>query len=346
MAYLVLENGKVFEGQRFGADGDSIGELVFTTAMVGYPETLTDPAYAGQIVIQTFPMVGNYGIIPADIAPTSFLRGYIVREHCDTPSNFRSEQTLDAFLKQRGIVGLCGIDTRELTSILRENGTMNALICDTVPEDLTPLKQYRVADAVAQVSTREMTVFPAVGKRRYAVTLWDFGVSRGLIDGLCARGCEVTVVPHDTPTGVIKQQKPDGVVLSGGPGDPREYETYLPLIRELFSTLPLLGVGLGHQLVALARGGKVEKLPYGHRGANQPVRTTDIDAQHTYITSQNHGYVVSDEPCNTLVLFHNANDGTCEGIDYLNCHCLTVQFDPNDVVYDRFLTMMGGDRNA
>lgn len=345
MAFLILENGTVFEGQRFGALGDTVGEVVFTTGMVGYPETLTDPAYAGQLVVQTFPMVGNYGIIPEDIAPTAAPGGYIVREYCEQPSNFRCEQTLDAFLKQQGVVGLCGIDTRELTTVLREHGTMNAMICDTVPDDLTVLREYTVGRRVADVSCTESRIYPAVGEKRYAITLVDLGTSLTLVHALCEHGCEVTVVPHDTSASAIKHQQPDGVVFAGGPGDPRDCTEYLPVIRELFGRLPMLGVGLGHQLIALSQDGAVEKLPYGHRGANQPVKIAGT-SRRTYITNQNHGYVVSEIPEGALPWFRNANDNTCEGIYYTTHYCVTVQFDPNDVVFDRFFALMGGADHA
>ncbi len=340
MAYLVLENGAVFEGRRFGADGDTVGELVFTTGMVGYPETLTDPAYAGRIVMQTFPMVGNYGIIPADIAPTAAVRGYVVREHCETPSNFRCELTLDAYLKQQGVVGLCGIDTRELTCLLRENGTMNACICDEIPADLTALRQYKVPVAPTR---RDAAVYPAAGNKRFAVTVVDFGASLGFLRALCEQGCEVTAVPCDTPAAEILAAQPDGVVLSGGAGDPADYSAALPTVGELFGRVPLLGVGLGHQLIALSQGGQTAKLRCGHHGANQPVKTTG--SSRMYITSQNHSYTVTELPANALLLFSNANDGTCEGLTYEN-NCLSVQFEPNEVVYDRFTAMMGGAANA
>ncbi|MBP3435775.1 MAG: glutamine-hydrolyzing carbamoyl-phosphate synthase small subunit [Clostridia bacterium] len=345
MAYLVLENGAVFEGQRIGATGNAVGELVFTTGMVGYLETLTDPAFAGQIVIQTFPLIGNYGVAPQDAEGRPALYGYIVRELCDEPSNFRSEGTLDAFLKHHGIVGLCGVDTRELTRILREHGTMNAVICDNIPEDPAPLKQYCVYGAVAQVSTTKAVIHPTT-ERRFAVTLIDCGVRSSVIDALCKRGCEVTVVPHDTSAEVILAAKPDGVVLSGGPGDPAENTALIATVKALFGNVPLFGMGLGQQLVALARGGKTSKLKHGHRGANQPVRC-DGD-RRTYITSQNHGYAVESDtlPTTAVITHYNANDGTCEGIAYTDAPCFTVQFDPDPRDYDRFVALMGGEPNA
>lgn len=346
MAFLVLENGAVFEGQRIGAVGNTIGELVFTTGMVGYVETLSDPAFAGQIVLQTFPLIGNYGVALQDAEASPALHGYIVRELCDEPSNFRSDTTVDAFLKQHAIVGLCGVDTRELTRVLRENGTMNALICDSVPADLTPLRQYAVCGHVAQVSTKAPAVLPAAGDRRFAVTVVDCGVRHSVLDALCERGCEVTVVPYDTPAEAILTAKPDGVVLSGGPGDPTENTALIATTKALFGTVPLFGMGLGHQLVALAVGGKTEKLKHGHCGANQPVRC-DGD-RRTYITSQNHGYVVVSDslPATAVVTHRNANDDTCEGITYTDAPCMTIQFDPEARDYDRFIALLGGERHA
>ena len=346
MAFLVLENGAVFEGQRIGTVGDATGELVFTTGMVGYVETLTAPAFAGQLVVQTFPLIGNYGVAPQDAEGQPALCGYVVRELCDQPSNFRSEGTLDEFLKQHGIVGLCGVDTRELTRVLRENGSMNAVICDTVPQDISALKDYAIRDAVAQVSTKAPSVYPATDARRFAVTVLDLGVRRSAIESLCARGCEVTVVPHDTPADAILAAKPDGVVLSGGPGDPRKNAALIGTAKALFGKVPLFGIGLGHQLVALAVGGNTKKLKHGHRGANQPVRC-DGDSR-TYITSQNHGYAVETDslPAFAAVTHVNANDGTCEGITYADTPCITVQFDPAPRDYDRFITLMGGEPHA
>ncbi len=344
MAYLVLENGTVFEGERIGAVGNTVGELVFTTGMVGYVETITDPAFAGQIVAQTFPMIGNYGVAPQDAEGKPSLYGYVVRELCDIPSNFRSEGDLNSYLKENGIVGLCGVDTRELTRILREHGTMNAAICDAVPTDITPIKQYAVCGAVAQVSCTAPTVYPANGEQRFAVTVLDCGVRRSVIEALCERGCRVTAVPYNTSADAILAEKPDGVVLSDGPGDPAEVTTVIDTVRALFGRLPLFGMGLGHQLVALARGGKTEKLPHGHRGANQPVR--DLLGTRTYITSQNHGYAVSAPAVDAVSQFVNANDGTNEGFNYPEASCFTVQFDPQPFVYDRFIALMGGADNA
>lgn len=350
MAFLVLSNGRVFEGKRIGAVGDSIGELVFTTGMEGYIETLTDESYAGQIVIQTFPLIGNYGIIEEDFEGKSAVRGYIVREECETPSNFRCNYPLDEFLKKNNIPGLCGLDTRALTRMLREEGTMNAMICDTVPEVLDALKNYAVRGVVAEVSRKEPAVYPAQGETCFRVTLLDYGAKNNIIRSLTKRGCEVTVVPQNTSAEDILAGDPDGIMLSNGPGDPEENTYCIEQIRKLIGKKPIFGICLGHQLTALAMGGKTVKLKYGHRGANQPVK--EVEGTRTYITSQNHGYAVVSESLGkeARVTFINANDKSCEGVEYPLLDCFTVQFHPEacggpkdtDFLFDRFIEKMKG----
>ena len=217
--YLVLEDGQVFEGLRFGSDGCPIGELVFTTGMGGYLETLTDPGFAGQIVMQTYPLIGNYGVIGEDLEGDCRLKGYVVREICDTPSNFRTEGDLETYLKEQGVPGICGVDTRELTRILRENGTMNAIICDEIPADLEAVRTYKVCEPVAH---RDAVVCPAEGEETQKVTLVDFGAKKSIIRQLTQRGCTVTVVSGDTSAEEILAGKPDGVLLSNGAGDPAD----------------------------------------------------------------------------------------------------------------------------
>ncbi len=353
-AYLVLGNGAVFEGGRIGAAGDGLGELVFTTGTVGYLETLTDPSYAGQIVMQTFPMIGNYGVIPADFEGKCAARGYVVRELCDAPSNFRSEYDLDTFLKNEGVPGVCGVDTRELTRILREEGVMNAMICSAVPDNLSALRDYAVTGAVAQVSQREKTVCPAQGDERWRVALIDYGAKGNIIRCLQRRGCTVTIVPHDTSAEDILALAPDGVMLSNGPGDPAENTYEIAQIAKLVGVVPVFGICLGHQLTALALGGKTVKLKYGHRGANQPVR--EVGGSRTYITTQNHGYAVLSDSLSLVgrELYVNANDGSCEGMEYPGKRCFTVQFHPEacagpqdmEFLFDRFVAMMGGEGRA
>lgn len=250
--YLVLENGEVFAGLAFGAPCDTVGELVFTTGMNGYIETLTDPSYCGQIVLQTFPLIGNYGIIPADFEGKCCVRGYVVREQCQTPSNFRCEETLDAFLKANNIPGIAGIDTRAVTRILREAGTMNAAICDTVPDDLAPLRAYRITDPVPQVTTPEPYTLQPEGSVLHRVALIDYGAKRNIARELCRRGCAVTVLPCSAKAEDILAAGYDGVMLSNGPGDPTDNVDQIAEIAKLFGRIPMFGICLGHQLMALA----------------------------------------------------------------------------------------------
>lgn len=349
--YIVLEDGHVFEGERFGAEGEVIGEFVFTTGMCGYVETLTDPTYYGQIVMHTFPLIGNYGIMEEDFeCDKSHLKAYVVREWCEAPSNFRCQYTLDEFLKKQGIVGVCGVDTREITRVIRDNGVMNAKITDD-PSNVVfdEIKAYKITNAVDAVSTKEKyTVKSEAGK--YNVVLVDFGKTKSIIAELTKRGCDVTVVPYNTSADEILALGADGIVLSNGPADPKDNMAAVEEIKKLIGTVPMLGICLGHQLAALALGGDTVKLQYGHRGANQPVKSTD--SGKTYITSQNHGYevVASSLPCGKES-FVNANDGTCEGMSYADKKLITTQFHPEacispfntHYVYDDFVKMMGGN---
>ena len=347
--YLVLQDGRVFEGVRFGANADTIGELVFTTGMCGYIETLTDPSYAGQIVMQTYPLIGNYGIIREDFEGNCCVKGYVVREYCDAPSNFRTDCDLDTYLKEQNVPGLYGVDTRELTRIIREHGVMNAAICDEVPADLKPVETYAVMGVVEAVTCKEPTVHPAVGEEMFKVSLLDYGAKNNIIRELQKRGCTVTVLPATTSAEDILTSDPDGVMLSNGPGDPAENVYQIEQIKKLLGKVPMFGICLGHQLTALAAGGKTYKLKYGHRGVNQPVR--DVNGVRTYITSQNHGYAVDSDSVKVgRISFANANDGTCEGIDYPGLRAFTVQFHPEactgpkdtSFLFDRFVELMKG----
>ena len=349
--YLILQDGQVFEGVRFGAETDTVGELVFTTGMCGYVETLTDPSYAGQIVMQTYPLIGNYGIIREDFEGACCVKGYVVREYCDTPSNFRTDCDLDTYLKEQGVPGLCGVDTRELTRIIREHGVMNAAICDEIPADLTPIKTYAITGVVEAVSCKEPDRYQAEGEERFRVSLLDYGAKRNIVRELQKRGCTVTVLPASTSAEEILTADPDGVMLSNGPGDPAENTYQIEQIRKLLGKVPMFGICLGHQLTALAAGGSTYKLKYGHRGVNQPVR--DLNGVRTYITSQNHGYAVDGDTVKLgKVRFVNANDGTCEGIDYPELKAFTVQFHPEactgpkdtSFLFDRFVELMKGGR--
>ena len=357
--YLVLENGDVFEGEAFGASGDVLSEIVFTTAMTGYLETLTDKSYKGQAVVQTFPLIGNYGIIPDDReGPVPSVSAYIVREACEEPSNFRCKGTLDSYLKVNGIPGLKGIDTRALTRILREKGVMNGLITDQLPSDMNKalgdIAAYRIKDPVEQVTV------PAVEERgadenKYTVAMIDCGVKENIVRSLVARGCKVFLFPASASCEEIVAVKPDGIFISNGPGDPEDNKTTIATLQELDKTgIPTMGICLGHQLLALAHGFKTTKLKYGHRGANHPVK--NLETGHVYISSQNHGYAVVSDSIDSSVaseLFVNVNDGTNEGIRYKNKPVFSVQFHPEacggpkdtDFLFDEFTKMMDEGRN-
>jgi len=357
-AFLILQNGRIFEGTRFGADGDITAELVFTTGMTGYIETLTDPSYHGQIVVQTFPLIGNYGIIPDDFeSPAPKLSAYIVREPCDDPSNFRCEGRLDDYLKRMGIIGLHGVDTRALTKIIREYGVMNASVLSELPDNIAAytkeLASKELSSDVFAVSCRKP--FAASKDGTPHIVLWDFGFKGAMAEKLASRGCRVTVMPATSSAAEILAQKPDGILLSNGPGDPAVYVDIIANLKEVLkSQIPTFGICLGHQLLALAKGAKSLKLKYGHRGANQPVR--DTRTGKLYITSQNHGYAIAPEslPENALMSYENVNDSTCEGIHYTDIPAFSVQYHPEacsgpqdtEYLFDEFLSMIGGNRNA
>ncbi len=326
-AYLTLQNGKQFVGARFGAEGEITGELVFTTGMTGYIETLTDPSYYGQIVTQTFPLIGNYGMISPDReSKKPWVSAYIVREKCDEPSNFRSEGKLDEYLKANGIIGLCGIDTRELTKIVREAGVMNAAITSKPLKDLTAVKGYAIKDAVKSVTCGEVEYSgdPAGLK----VVVWDFGAKDNIPRELAKRGCYCIKVPANFTAEQILALNPKGLMLTNGPGDPAENVEIIENIKKLAGKLPIFGLCLRHQLFALAMGGKTKKIKYGHRGANQPVK--NLTTGRVYISSQNHGYEVLSSSLDGVgvLSYVNANDGTCEGFDYPELNAYTVQFHP------------------
>ena len=351
-AYLVLENGSVFKGESFGYETETVGELVFNTGMVGYLEALSDPSYFGQILIQTFPLIGNYGVIPSDLESGKVqVKAYIVREWCQDPSNFRSEGSLDAFLNENKIPGLCNIDTRALTKIIREKGVMNAMISKTpelTSDQWQILRDYKVKDGVSAVTCTERYA-AACENPKYNVALWDFGARRSITEKFTQHGCSVTIVPGSTTAEQIAELKPDGIVLSNGPGDPSDNTDIIEQIKKICKLgIPVFGIGLGHQLLALSQGARTEKLHYGHNGSNQPVLNT-LNGQ-VFVTGQNHGYTVTKDslPETAFQEYENCNDGTCEGITYTNMPAFSVQFYPEASIglqgsqwlFNRFTDMM------
>ena len=354
-AFLILEDGTVFTGTSIGSTRDMISEIVFNTSMTGYLEVLTDPSYAGQAVVMTYPLIGNYGITPDMESLKAWPDGYIVRELSRMPSNFRCEGTIQDFLKKYDIPGLAGVDTRALTKILREKGTMNGMITTNENYDLdeviSKLKNYKVEGVVSKVTCEEKYVLEGTGKK---VALLDLGAKKNIAKSLNDRGCEVTVYPADTTAEEIIASNPDGIMLSNGPGDPAECTSIIKEIKKLYETdIPIFAICLGHQLMALATGGTTYKLKYGHRGGNHPVK--DLQTGRVYISSQNHGYVVDEDkidPNVAVPAFKNVNDGTNEGLAYVGKNIFTVQFHPeacpgpqdSGYLFDRFLEMMGGEK--
>ena len=353
--YLILENGKVFEGESFGAEGETVGELVFTTGMAGYAETLSDPCNYGQIVCQTYPIIGAYGISSADLeSPKPSLKAYIVREWCKEPSNFRSEGDLFTFLMSKNIIGLCGIDTRELTRIIRENGVMNAKISKTPTCDLEELKNYRVEGGVKATTCHEKTFAVARNGKKYSVAVLDLGAKHKLVSELTARNCDVYLFPASSSAEEIISSDPDGIIISDGAGDPAENTEIIAEVKKLLdSGIPVFGISLGHQLIALAGGAKTFKLKYGHRGGNHPVKNALTGKMS--ITTQNHGYAVCAEslPEGMTAEFYNLNDKTCEGLSFGDKKAFSVQFVPETTpgpnstgyIYDRFIEMIKKEGN-
>lgn len=350
--YLVLENGKVFAGEAFGADGTVISEIVFTTAMTAYLETLTDKSYKGQSVVQTFPLIGNYGIITPDKEGEKIsVSGYIVREVCEVPSNFRCETDLDTYLKEQGIVGLKGIDTRALTKVLREYGTMNGAICDDPSQvSMEDIKNYKITNPVDEVTVKEIKKLKPEGEVKYRVCMFDYGVKENIVRSLLKRNIMVYLLPSKTTASQVREINPDGIFLSNGPGDPTDNVFEIETLKELSKTgIPMMGICLGHQLLALAHGFETTKLKYGHRGANHPVK--NLETGKVYISSQNHGYAVVGESVDPEIAteyFINGNDKTNEGLRYKKENAFSVQFHPEacggpkdtDFLFDEFVKMM------
>lgn len=353
-AFLILEDGTIFEGSSIGSSREVISEIVFNTSMTGYLEVLTDPSYAGQAVVMTYPLIGNYGITPDMESERPWVDGYIVRELSRNPSNFRCKGTIQDFLKEHDIPGVAGVDTRALTKILREKGTMNGMITTNGSqpiEELIPrLKAYTTGDVVGKVTCPGRYVLKGKKKK---VALLDLGAKKNIAKSLQDRGCEVSVYPAYTPAQEILAPHPDGIMLSNGPGDPKECQGIIKEIKELYASgVPIFAICLGHQLMALANGADTYKMKYGHRGGNHPVK--DLETGRVYISSQNHGYVVDDKTISQAVAapaFVNVNDGTNEGLRYKEKPVFTVQFHPeaspgpldSGYLFDRFLEMMGGN---
>ena len=351
-AKLILEDGTIFEGKAFGYLEDSVGEVVFNTSMTGYLEVLTDPSYAGQAVVMTYPLIGNYGICYEDMeSERPWPDAYIVRELSRIPSNFRSQGTIQDFLAKNDIPGIAGIDTRALTKILREKGTMNGMITTNenynLDEILPKLKEYTTGKVVEKVTCSEKYVLEGNGPK---VALMDFGAKKNIARSLNERGCQVTVYPALTTAEEILADHPDGIMLSNGPGDPKECTSIIEEIKKLYeSNVPIFAICLGNQLMALANGADTYKMKYGHRGGNHPVK--DLKTGRVYISSQNHGYVVNTDtldPAVAVPAFTNVNDGTNEGLAYTGKNIFTVQFHPeacpgpqdSGYLFDRFMNMM------
>lgn len=355
-AFLILEDGTVFTGKSIGSTREVISEIVFNTSMMGYLEILTDPSYAGQGVCMTYPLIGNYGICYEDMeSDRPWADAFIVHELSRMPSNFRSEDTIQNFLEKYDIPGIEGIDTRALTKILRNKGTMNGMITTNenynLDEVLPKIKEYKVTGVVEKVSCKEKKVFPGEG---YDIALIDLGAKNNIAQSLNRRGCNVTVYPATTSAEEVIAANPDGIMLSNGPGDPKECVYQIEQIRKVYdSNIPVFAICLGHQLMALATGADTKKMKYGHRGGNHPVK--DLKTGRVYISSQNHGYMVDADSVNPEVAeiaFINVNDKTLEGLKYINKPVFTVQFHPeacpgpgdSDRLFNEFVRIMGGEK--
>ena len=358
-ATLILANGSIFSGTSIGSTETRVCEMVFNTSMTGYQEILTDPSYAGQGVVMSYPLIGNYGVNSEDNESRHpWAEALVVRHLSPRGSNFRCEGDLGTYLKENNITGIQGVDTRALTKILRSQGSMNGMLTCAehfnIAQVLEQLKEYRVSGTVERVTRAEPETFPAYGEERAHVAMMDYGVKQNMIECLRRRGCRVTALPASTPAQVVLSGGYDGVMLSNGPGDPAENTAIIGELKKLYdSDIPLFGVCLGHQLLALATGARTGRLDYGHRGGNHPVR--DLEMGKVFITSQNHGYVVlSDtvDPAVAEVSHINVNDGTCEGLRYQRPNCFTTQFHPEanagprdtEYLFNRFVASMGGDK--
>ena len=352
-AYLVLADGNIFEGHSMGKIGTTIGEVVFNTCMASYGELLSDPTYYGQIVAQTYPLVGNRGVVLSEKDTGIMASGYIVREWCSSTNN-ADTITLDKYLKDRNIVGISGIDTRRLTRAVRDKGYMKGAITDSkdnIDNLLKKINEYTISGAVQAITTKSIQIIDC-DNPKYNVIAIDYGFSRNMLKSLTKRGCKVTIVPAGTSSGDIMSNNPDGILLSDGPADPDDNPKLIEIIKELTKkNVPLFCLGLGHQMIALAVGGKVEKMPIGHRGFNQPVRIDGTDK--IMVTTQNHGYAVAKNSIDdniASVWLSNVNDGSIEGLTFKAFKGKAVQFIPTDEegfcdnswIYDEFIALMGG----
>ncbi len=354
MATLILEDGSRYEGTLFGRKAPVTGEVVFTTGMTGYQETLTDPSYCGQIVCMTYPLIGNVGINALDDESEGVsMRALVVSELCDTPSNWQTSKTLDAYLDEQGVTGLCGVDTRALTRHVREYGTLRGRIVEgeATQEDLELARTFEMHDQVARCTCKEAYTIPADGEPgdgKLTIAVMDFGLKRGILRSLSRRGCTLRVFPAGTSAETILGSGCDGVMLTNGPGDPEDNPEAIAAIGELMGQIPVFGICLGHQLMALAMGARTVKMKYGHHGANHPVK--DLARGTCAVTPQNHNYMVDPDtlPEGAVVSHVNWNDQTVEGVRYTDKNAFSVQFHPEacggpretSYLFDDFIEMV------
>lgn len=354
-AIVAIEDGTVFEGESIGASGTSMGEVVFSTAMTGYQEMLTDPSFAGQMLTLTYPLIGNYGITEGDLESNRVqVAGFIIHNLCDTPSNWRSEGTLTRFLKESGVVAVSGVDTRKVTRHIRVRGVMmggisTELTADELLEKVRSTSRYDEVDFVRHVSTKEPYLWPAEGLVKKRISLLDCGVKRNIMREFAKVGCEIVVYPCTASADQVLENNPDGIIISPGPGDPKELKYMTETIYKLSQSKPLLGICLGHQLMAWAYGGSTFKLKFGHRGGNHPVK--DLETGRVYITSQNHGHAVDADSLKDTpleVMHINLNDGTVEGLRHKELPVFTIQYHPeaspgpvdNNYLFQKFMEIV------
>lgn len=360
---IYLEDGTVFKGIGFGARGTAVGELVFNTSMTGYQKILTDPSYKGQIITMTYPLIGNYGVSDIDNESDGIHAfGLVIKDLCDMPSNSNSVMSLDQWLREQNVPGVFGVDTRQITKKIRKFGTVKCLIST---EDISIAEAKELCskgelrgDWMKEASTKEKYVLEPTAvteEKPYEVAVLDFGVKTNILRCLQGRNCRLTVYPYGTPAAEILQENPDGIFLTNGPGDPEEAKEAIKEVHNLIRTseVPMFGICMGHQILALALGGKTYKLKYGHRGGNHGVY--DKETKRSYITSQNHGYAVQHESIilkGMEVTHLNLNDGTVEGMEHRDLPIFSVQFHPeaspgpddNAYLFDKFINRMKGDR--